>query len=83
MPARAYPPYPMTTVVDTTGAGDMFRAGMLLGLDQGWPTSKCLQFASAAGCLKCRALGATTEVPSVQEVLAYVEEHDQVSRQYL
>lgn len=83
MPARAYPPYPTPHVVDTTGAGDMFRAGMLFGLDQGWPRTKCLQFASAAGCLKCRALGATTEVPSVEEVLAYVKEHDQVSRQYM
>lgn len=83
MPARSYPPYPTQNVVDTTGAGDMFRAGMLFGLDQGWPTTKCLQFASAAGCLKCRALGATTDVPTVDEVLAYVLEHDQVSRQYL
>jgi len=83
MPARSYPPYPTPVVVDTTGAGDMFRAGMLFGLDQGWETSKCLQFASAAGCLKCRALGATTDVPAVDEVLAYVGEHDQVSRQYL
>ena len=83
MPARAYPPYPMQDVVDTTGAGDMFRAGMLFGLDQGWEASKCLQFASAAGCLKCRSFGATTEVPTVEEVLAYVVEHEQVSRQYL
>jgi sugar/nucleoside kinase (ribokinase family) len=83
MPARAYPPYPTPDVVDTTGAGDMFRAGMLFGLDQGWAPEKCLQFASAAGCLKCRALGATTEVPSVEEVSAYVAEHEQVSRQYL
>lgn len=82
-PARAYPPYPALDVVDTTGAGDMFRAGMLFGLDQGWAYPKCLQFASAAGCLKCRALGATTEVPSVAEILAYVNEHEQVSRQYL
>ena len=83
MPARAYPPFPSQNVVDTTGAGDMFRAGMLYGLDQGWLTSKCLQFASAAGCLKCRALGATTDVPSTDEVFAYVLEHEQVSRQYL
>ncbi len=83
MPARAYPPYPSPVVVDTTGAGDMFRAGMLFGLDQNWSHSECLQFASAAGCLKCRAFGATTEVPSVEEVQAYVAEHQQVSRQYL
>ena len=80
--ARAYPPYPAPSVVDTTGAGDMFRAGMLYGLQQGWAQAKCLQFAAAAGCLKCAALGATTIVPTVEKVLGYVEEHAQVSRQY-
>ena len=82
MEARAYPPYPAPSVVDTTGAGDMFRAGMLFGLEQGWSHTKCLQYAAAAGCLKCAALGATTMVPSSTEVLAYVEEHRQVSRHY-
>jgi len=82
MRARAYPPYPAPSVVDTTGAGDMFRAGMLYGLDKGWNHVRCLQFAAAAGCLKCGSLGGTTRVPSVEEVLGYVEEHDQVSRQY-
>ena len=83
MSARAFPPYPAPLVVDTTGAGDMFRAGMLFGLNQGWEIPQCLQYAAAAGCLKCRSLGATTQVPPREEVLAYVAEHDQVSRQYL
>lgn len=82
MEARAYPPYPAATVVDTTGAGDMFRAGMLFGLEQDWSMTKCLQFAAAAGCLKCSSYGATTLVPTVAEVLAYVEHHKQVSRHY-
>ncbi len=82
-PVRAYPPYPAPLVVDTTGAGDMFRAGMLFGLDQNWPIEKCLQFASAAGCLKCRALGATTDVPSVAEVQHHIESNSYVSQQYL
>lgn len=83
LPVRAYPPYPQDEVVDATGAGDMFRAGMLFGLDQNWPISRCLQFASAAGCLKCRFLGATTHVPSVQEVEAHIAAHPHVSAHYL
>lgn len=80
--ARAYPPYPAPSVVDTTGAGDMFRAGMLFGLDKGWDITLCLQYAAAAGCLSCGSLGATTDVPSMETVLAYVEDNEQVSKQY-
>lgn len=80
---RAYPPYPCPKLVDSTGAGDMFRSGMLYGLELGWGISKCLQFASAAGCLKCQYLGATTHVPSVREIEAHIKKHRQVSRQYL
>jgi sugar/nucleoside kinase (ribokinase family) len=64
-----YPPFQVDRpAVDSTGAGDLFRAGMLFGLDQGWPIEHCLRFASAAGCLACRTLGATSQVPSVQEI---------------
>lgn len=82
-PVRSYPPYPAPKVVDTTGAGDLFRAGMLFGLSQNWQIAHCLQFASAAGCLKCRAVGATTDVPTVAEIVAHVEKHRSVSDQYL
>lgn len=80
---RAYPPYPCPKLVDSTGAGDMFRAGMLFGLDQGWEVARCLQFASAAGSLKCRSLGATTDVPAVNEIEGMVSRHRAVSRHYL
>jgi sugar/nucleoside kinase (ribokinase family) len=58
--------------VDSTGAGDLFRAGMLFGLDLGWPIEYCLRFASAAGCLACQTLGATSHVPSLQEIEAVI-----------
>jgi len=56
------------SVVDSTGAGDLFRAGMLFGLHRAWPIEHCLRFASAAGCLACRTLGATSDVPSIDEI---------------
>jgi sugar/nucleoside kinase (ribokinase family) len=82
LPIRAYPPYPAPIVIDTTGAGDMFRAGMLFGLSQGWHLDECLRFASAAGCLKCGALGATTVVPSISDVKKLIDEHPTISKQY-
>ena len=82
LPVRAYPPFPAPEVVDTTGAGDMFRAGMLHGLDQNWPIARCLQFASVAGCLKCKSLGATTSVPTVAEIEAFLALNQDVAGQY-
>lgn len=76
-PAIHLPPYPVPVVVDSTGAGDMFRAGMLCGLSSGWEPLRCLQFGSAAGALSCQGFGATGCVPSVEEVETYVRANPQ------
>ncbi len=81
-PVRAYPPYPCVNLVDSTGAGDIFRAGMLFGLDLGWPLADCFRFASAAGCLKCGGLGATSLIPSRAEVEALIYNTASVSVHY-
>jgi sugar/nucleoside kinase (ribokinase family) len=81
-PVRVYPPFPAPEVVDTTGAGDIFRAGMLHGLQAGWPIPDCLRFASAAGCLKCRHLGATTQVPTLSEIEMLIADNPDVSEHY-
>lgn len=83
LPVRHFPPFPAPAYVDSTGAGDMFRAGMLHGLTRNWPISKCLQFASAAGCLKCKSLGATTMVPTKLEIEAHIARNAQIASQYL
>lgn len=40
-------PYPVSEVIDTTGAGDMFAAGFLYGYSQGWSLHDC----GRLGCL--------------------------------
>lgn len=81
-PVRHYEPFPAPGMVDTTGAGDMFRAGMLYGLSQDLPVVRCLQFAAVAGALKCQYLGATTRVPSVPEIEAHLAEHRAIADRY-
>jgi sugar/nucleoside kinase (ribokinase family) len=81
-PVRAYPPFPAPAMVDATGAGDMFRAGMLHSLSRGLPFPDCLRFASAAGSLKCGSLGATTRVPTLDEIEAHVLGHPEISAEY-
>lgn len=81
-PVRHYPPFPCPRLVDSTGAGDVFRAGMLYGLSQGWPLADCLRFASAAGSLNCRVLGANSGIPGVDEVHALVDAHPEIARNY-
>lgn len=80
-PVRAYPPFPAPSITDSTGAGDAFRAGMLLGLDSGSSIGNCLRFASAAGSLSCGFLGGSTSSRR-EEIEEFVKLHQDVSRQY-
>jgi ribokinase len=61
-------------VVDTTGAGDVFHGGYIYGLLQGWNIKRCLKFASAAAALKCREIGGRAGIPSLSEVMRFLEE---------
>ncbi len=45
-------------VADTTGAGDIFHAGYIYGLLQGWELEERLRFSCAAAALNCTARGA-------------------------
>jgi sugar/nucleoside kinase (ribokinase family) len=59
--------------VDTTGAGDVFRAGFVYGMLAGWATRDILQFANAAAAISCTRVGALAGTPSLDEVNALLE----------
>lgn len=57
-------------VVDTTGAGDAWFAGMLCGLRRGMTLKECGQLANRAGADCCTAIGASAGMRNLDAVLA-------------
>ncbi len=55
---RAVPAYPVETLVDTTGAGDLFAAGFLAGLASGLDHVACARLGSVAASEVIQHLGA-------------------------
>jgi len=53
--------------VDTTGAGDVFRAGFIYAYLKGLALADTLRFANAAAAVSCTRLGAMAGAPSVEE----------------
>lgn len=68
---RAEPP--AVEVVDSTGAGDLFHAGVVLGCLRGWPAERTWRFAVTAAALSCRVLGGMPGIPDLDEVLRVVD----------
>ncbi len=55
-------------VEDTTGAGDAFAAGFLVGVVEGWELKEIARFANAVGALSVTKVGARSALPTRQEV---------------
>jgi len=58
-------------VVDGTGAGDAFAAGVIYGRLAGWPLVDAARLANAAGALATTAVGATEGLLDLDETLAF------------
>lgn len=56
------------SVVDTTGAGDVFHGAFAYGLSQDWETKRCAAFASATAAIKCTRLGGRAGIPDREQV---------------
>jgi sugar/nucleoside kinase (ribokinase family) len=59
--------------VDTTGSGDVFRAGFVYGTLAGWSTEDVLRFSNAAAAVSVTRLGAMAGAPCLSEVEALLQ----------
>ncbi len=55
-------------IVDPTGCGDAFRAGLLYGMSQGWDWPTCGRLASTMGSIKIAHKGGQNHAPSREEI---------------
>lgn len=68
-----YSPGFSVSAVDTTGAGDVFHAGVAYGILKGWKLPQILEFSNAAAALNCTALGARggiKSLPTIRRLMA-------------
>jgi adenosine kinase len=59
-------------VLDPTGCGDAFRAGLLYGLERGWPLARCANLGNRLGALKIAERGPQNHRVDATELLASV-----------
>jgi sugar/nucleoside kinase (ribokinase family) len=64
--------------IDTTGAGDGWNAGLLVGLIKKWDLKKCITVANAIGALVVTKKGAITALPDRKELQKFLKEKAQI-----
>ncbi len=69
-------PAPPVDVVEPSGAGDAFAAGLIVGITEGWALDHAIGFACVIGGSACTALGCWTGVFSRSEADEYFGAHD-------
>ena len=61
------------SVVDTTGAGDVFHGAFIAGLLKKWNLPRVLKFASAVAAIKCRQIGGRKGIPDFKIVKEFLQ----------
>lgn len=68
------PPFPVK-VVDSAGAGDSFRGGLIYGLLHGWSDEYSLRFACAVAALVCTTAPGCVHPPTLEQVGDFLAQH--------
>jgi adenosine kinase len=67
------PPVAPDAVIDPTGCGDAYRAGLLHGITQGWPWEKTGRLASLMGALKIAHRGGQNHKLTRDDIAAHYQ----------
>jgi len=71
--AFGFEPYHLPSVSDTSGAGDLFKAGIIYGwLQLDWPLEQKIAFACAAAGLNCQRQRGDDPPPTLGEISALI-----------
>ena len=57
-------------VLDPTGCGDAYRAGLVYGIQQGWDWQRTGQLAAVMGSIKIASRGGQNHAPSIDDIAA-------------
>ncbi len=72
MPIRCFKPY-RVKVIDSAGAGDSFRAGVINGMVNKWSDEQTIQYASAVAGMVCASFPGVLNSPKHNEVLQFIQ----------
>ncbi len=73
-PIKKFSPYRIKPL-DTTGAGDTFRAGIIYGLLKSMSDEETIRFASAVAACVCLTIPHSLNAPELDGVLKFIEEN--------
>jgi sugar/nucleoside kinase (ribokinase family) len=73
-PSRTFKPY-RVKVMDSAGAGDSFRAGVIFGMLQQWRDDQIIQYAAAVAGLVCERFPGVLNSPTHTEVMRFIQAH--------
>jgi sugar/nucleoside kinase (ribokinase family) len=79
MDRQAFDAYPVAAV-DTTCAGDSFRAGIVFGFLHGWDDARLVDFAAAVAGLVCTRTPGALNSPGHEETLEFMRSHRSAHR---
>ena len=71
---KKFKPYTIEPV-DTTGAGDSFRAGVIYGLMKEWDDRSIVEFASAVSACVCLTFPHTLNAPGLDGIIEFMDEN--------
>ena len=70
-PARRFTPYKVK-VIDSAGAGDSFRSGVIYGLLQQWGDAQTIRYAAAISGMVCASFPGVLNSPTHSEVMEFL-----------